>query len=101
LLKVAVALTFLTLMVVPALAVDASSTAHLEHFRQIGPGNPVSLQSTKYIRVAEAVGWGRAMVATRASAVTQRRRQNLRILAERKGYTRVSLLVNFPNPNYG
>jgi hypothetical protein len=92
-LKVAAALTLLT---VPALAVNASGTAHLEHFRCTGLGNPMSLQSTEYIRVAEAAGWGSTMAATRASVVARRRTQNFRILAERKGYKRVSSLVNFP-----
>ena len=36
------------------------------------------------------------MADTRAGAMTWRRTQNPRILAERKGYKRVSSLVNFP-----
>ena len=92
-LKVAAAFTLLT---VPALGVDASGKAHLEHFHRTGLGNPIPLQNTEYIRVAEAVGWGGTMAATRTSVVAWSRRQNLRILAERKGYKRVSSLVNFP-----
>jgi len=92
-LKVAAAFTLLT---VPALGVDASGKAHLEHFHRTGLGNPMSLQSTEYIRVAEAAGRGSTMAATRASVVARRRTHNLRILAERKGYKRVSSLVNFP-----
>src|SRR5690349_13612919 len=92
-LKIAAVLTLIT---APALAIASSDKVHLEHFRHTGLSNPVPLPNTEYIHVAQAAGWRSATVPTRADPVTWRGTQNPRILSERKGYKRLSSLVNFP-----
>jgi hypothetical protein len=85
------------LMTGPAFAVDSRGTAHLEHLRRTGLGTPVSRQSNDHIRLAQAAGRVSAAAAAKPPSTRARRTtQNPRILSERKGYKRVSSLVNFP-----
>ncbi len=76
----------------PALALEPTARHHLEHLSHSGLGKVVPSDDAK-IQFTQA-GPGQAAVATRP--VVQRETRNPRILAERRGYKRVSSLVNFP-----
>ncbi len=76
-----------------ALALEPDKRNHLEHLGHSGLGTPMPSGELK-LEFAQAAGPASAAAARRATAPRETR--NPRILAERRGYKRVSSLVNFP-----
>ncbi|KAA2236114.1 hypothetical protein [Salinarimonas soli] len=94
-------LTAAALCAGPALAQEAPQNAHLEHLGHSGLGKPVDLRDPQHRRVAQALGQSRAAAAPapkRTGSIKPGGRTSLnpRLVAERRGYKRVSSLVNFP-----
>lgn len=93
--------TIAALLAGPAAASDTPHRAHLEHLGHSGLGTPLPPTKPEYRQVAQAVRSPEATSAIRRppTSAAQAKRQatrNPRILAEQRGYKRVSSLVNFP-----